>query len=426
MFKHSMLLGKAVTEHSNPGQTPVQGMDQPIYAIAKQIQWKWTDTLGGDKFVLMLGACWWKQLRDSWYLVDGSGFSYVISEAGVLTSCCAETVSSPTPDHDLKRMQYVHQVFLLAGSILKNETFEGLQASDSVCQKDEWDASMRNESRQFAYWSLVLDLEMLHCRFVRSLREGDFDLYVQVIDALCGWLFIFDQTHYSRWLPVHVKDMAQLQHRHPEVLQEFRRGNFVVQKSGKKFSLILKDPSHEQTTRLCKSASGVANLFDMPQTMDEHVMALSEKLQALNDFEDVTDIFTSFHHLEHHEEGSSYQEKFAKDVLSVLKLLRPKNPFSLQNGCDLVSLYTREAMLTAVAQTLCNAYALGEKRHEEFVCERLEKVPLTDTIKRVSLQTFAKRTDTKSKDNNKVNARKMCRWCPIFFITAVKARFWFR
>ena len=65
-------------------------------------------------------------------------------------------------------------------------------------------------------------------------------------------------------------------------------------------------------------------------------------------------------------------------------------------------------MPDAVAETLCNAYELGKKRHEESVCERLEKceVPLTDTIRRVSLQTFAKRADTKSKDNNKVNALK--------------------
>ena len=50
---------------------------------------------------------------------------------------------------------------------------------------------MRIESQQIVYWSLVLDLEMLHCRFVRSFREGDFELYVQIIDELCGWLFIF-------------------------------------------------------------------------------------------------------------------------------------------------------------------------------------------------------------------------------------------
>ena len=76
-------------------------------------------------------------------MVDGSGFSTVFSEAGVLNR--SEAVSPPTPDHHLKRMRYVHQVFWLVGSILKNETIEGLQASDSVGQKNEWDASMRNE-----------------------------------------------------------------------------------------------------------------------------------------------------------------------------------------------------------------------------------------------------------------------------------------
>ena len=99
-------------------------------------------------------------------LVDGSEFPPVISEDGVLTT----GVSSSIPDHHLIRMRYVHQVFLLAGSILKNEIFQGLQASDSVGQKDEWDASMRTESQLFAYWSLVLDLEMLHCLFPQRGR----------------------------------------------------------------------------------------------------------------------------------------------------------------------------------------------------------------------------------------------------------------
>ena len=107
------------------------------------------------------------------------------------------------------------------GLILKPEAFEAHQASAGPCQKENWDAAMRMSSKQFAFWSLVMDLEMLQCRFVRSLREGDFDLYVQVIDELCGWLFIFDQTHYSRWLPIHVKDMVELEKKHPHVLEAF-------------------------------------------------------------------------------------------------------------------------------------------------------------------------------------------------------------
>ena len=84
-----------------------QGMDQPIYAIAKQIQWKGTDTLVENKFVLMLGALHIEFVIEAvkGQLVDGFGYLSVISEAGVLTPVRAEAVSSPTPDHHLKRMR---------------------------------------------------------------------------------------------------------------------------------------------------------------------------------------------------------------------------------------------------------------------------------------------------------------------------------
>ena len=63
--------------------------------------------------------------------------------------------------------------------------------------------------------------------------------------------------------------------------------------------------------------------------------------------------------MEQNEEGSSYQNKFAKGVLYVLEILRPKKTFSLQNECDLVSLYIPKNGRSAVSETLCNAYELG-------------------------------------------------------------------
>ena len=56
MMKHVMHLTIQGTEAFNPGQRPVLGADQPLYAIAKQLQWKFPDTLGEDKMVLMMGA----------------------------------------------------------------------------------------------------------------------------------------------------------------------------------------------------------------------------------------------------------------------------------------------------------------------------------------------------------------------------------
>ena len=39
MFRHSMDIVKKSVEILNSGQTPVITMDQPLYAVAKQIQW---------------------------------------------------------------------------------------------------------------------------------------------------------------------------------------------------------------------------------------------------------------------------------------------------------------------------------------------------------------------------------------------------
>ena len=49
---------------------------------------------------------------------------------------------------------------------------------------------MRNESRQFAYWSLVLDIDMLHCRFVRSVREGYLFLFLTKPITPVGFRFM--------------------------------------------------------------------------------------------------------------------------------------------------------------------------------------------------------------------------------------------
>ena len=56
MIKHSMTLVQAAIQHLNPGQTPVLSADQPLFALAKQIQWTWPDTLGENHIVMMLGG----------------------------------------------------------------------------------------------------------------------------------------------------------------------------------------------------------------------------------------------------------------------------------------------------------------------------------------------------------------------------------
>ena len=56
MVKHGINVIKQATEHVNPGQVPVLTVDQPLYAIAKKIQWMWLRVYGEGKLVVMMGG----------------------------------------------------------------------------------------------------------------------------------------------------------------------------------------------------------------------------------------------------------------------------------------------------------------------------------------------------------------------------------
>ena len=84
-----------------------------------------------------------------------------------------------------------NQLLLLTLSIHKNEAYTIYQDQDGPCNRTQWEKNMKYMSNLFLYWSMVMNIELLECRFVPSLREGDFTLYVQVIDEVCDYAFMF-------------------------------------------------------------------------------------------------------------------------------------------------------------------------------------------------------------------------------------------
>ena len=56
MIKHAMTLVQSLTEHVNPGQIPVITADQPLYALAKEVQWNWPALHGEDHMIVMFGG----------------------------------------------------------------------------------------------------------------------------------------------------------------------------------------------------------------------------------------------------------------------------------------------------------------------------------------------------------------------------------
>ena len=77
--------------------------------------------------------------------------------------------------------------------------------------------------------------------FVRSIRDSNFDMHVEFLTQIVLCFFALDHSHYSRSLSVHIRDMMMLSEKHPSVFAEFKAGNFVINKTGHKFSALAID-----------------------------------------------------------------------------------------------------------------------------------------------------------------------------------------
>ena len=92
-IKHVMDKISDTVELLNPGQVPFIAADQPIYEVAKQIQWYWPEQYGEDKLVIMFGGLHIKlaALRSIGTLLRDRGWTGALFEAGVASSGTAES-----------------------------------------------------------------------------------------------------------------------------------------------------------------------------------------------------------------------------------------------------------------------------------------------------------------------------------------------
>ena len=105
MIRNSMDVVKNAVEHVNPCQTPVVTLDQPLFALAKQIQWKWPEKYGEDKMILMFGGLHIQMaaLKTLGDWLRGSGWVKALVQAEIATA------GTPTPSCELSCPRHPHK-----------------------------------------------------------------------------------------------------------------------------------------------------------------------------------------------------------------------------------------------------------------------------------------------------------------------------
>ena len=124
MIKHAMIVAKNAIEHLNSGQIQVITMDQPLYALAKQIQWSWSE-FDEKLYIVMLGGLHIEMavisMMEKW--LDESGWCTALVEAGITTPGKAEAFLSAS---HVKRTRYAHQVTVACLHVLQNKCISEL------------------------------------------------------------------------------------------------------------------------------------------------------------------------------------------------------------------------------------------------------------------------------------------------------------
>ena len=120
---HALTIIKTAVGSVNAAQIPVVTLDQPLYAIAKQIQWTWPNRFGEHNFLFMLGGLHIEMvfIRSIGDWLDESGWTTVLVHGNVTSSGKADAMLRAA---HVTRARHAHQVTAACLNLLKRRAYD--------------------------------------------------------------------------------------------------------------------------------------------------------------------------------------------------------------------------------------------------------------------------------------------------------------
>jgi len=369
--KHVMDKIKEIVAFLNPGQVPLIAADQPIYAVAKQVQWHWPEIYGEDKFVIMFGGLHIEMaaLKSIGTLLQDSGWTGALLEAGIASPGTADSFLTAS---SIIRTRQMHQItacslYKLLKAAHTDYSKETDEQPEEVPSFEAWCEHRKLQSPQFHFWYMVLSMELVILLLIRSFREANFFLYCQSPAELIPYFFANNNVNYARWLPIHYRDMVTLEQKHPQLAQEFQSGNFVVHKSSRQFSAMAIDQAHEQTNAVIKADGGVIGVTEDPSALRRWMIAGPQVSHLVAQYEAACGTKEGTEHTSHHEETDRAQRVFLEKVEKLSQAMTDMcNPFQ-EESRDLLSLDTKDIAHHTAAELIGTHLEKGKVRFQEFM-----------------------------------------------------------
>lgn len=193
--------------------------------------------------------------------------------------------------------------------------------------------------------------------------------------------------------------MVTLAEKHPAVYQEFLRGNFTVNKTGRTFSNIAIDQAHEQNNACIKGDGGAVGLTQNLAALQRWMVSGPEMARLIEEFQASMGKPEKESDRRHHEQTKNRQMAFFNHVKALSNVIEEMgNPFTDESN-DLLVLDTRDLADPSVVNTVCNLKKIGQEQYDTFVTERLvaQTRLINDPIKRNNFPLFSRPGEVKSK-----------------------------
>ena len=160
IIRHAIDVVKSAIEHLSVGQTPVLIFDQPLFALVKQIQWKWPEKYGRNFFGgLHIEMAALNTIGD-W--LEGSGWAQALVQAEITTVGMANSLHKAS---HVMQTRKAHQITAAGLYILQHHAYDSYSLKCSKTNQtpvdfDAWCDERKHNCPQFHYWGTTMELEV--------------------------------------------------------------------------------------------------------------------------------------------------------------------------------------------------------------------------------------------------------------------------
>ena len=224
------------------------------------------------------------------------------------------------------------------------------------------------------YWYGYIRMVQLYHDYTRSIREGDFQLYIYCLPKLSDYFFGFNHINYAKWLVRFHDNLLKLNDTHPEVYNEFTKGCFGIQRTTKRFSRIPIDLTLEQTINAdaASQKSGIIPFTNSISARQRWAKSHFIRTQVISDVFEMLDMSKK-------EDVSKdlHPNRARKNTGHMLKLLETipehMNPFSKDLDKEILyNLGTGKSAQIETADFLLSVVKIGRKAQTDFINECIE------------------------------------------------------